>query len=98
MLQVGAGSLEKVRIGCHQLGKVGGSRQAGGQSSLGKARSQGWDLLDAVQVVVLVASLDVFHDGRVSMNLQCDALPLSRSETTLLHTLEKFYKMIDTSV
>jgi len=66
----------------------------GKQNGLGKAGGQSWDLLDAVQVVVLVASLDGRHDGWVSMDLQCDALPLSSSQATLLSAQNLLMRVI----
>ena len=62
-----------------------GRRSAGtaGSAGLGKARSQSWDVLDAVQVVVLIASSDGWHDGGVGVDLQSDAVPLSLSQSVV---------------
>ena len=53
-------------------------------AGLGKARGQSRDVLDAVEVVLLVALFDGFHDGGVGVDLQGDALLLSISQPTLL--------------
>ena len=53
-------------------------------AGLGKARGQSRDVLDAVEVVLLVALFDGFHDGGVGVDLQGDALLLSLSQPTLL--------------
>ena len=60
----------------------------GWQAGLGKARGQGWNVLDAVEVVVLVASSDGLHDGGVGVDLQGDAVLLSLSEFAALIALD----------
>ena len=53
-------------------------------AGLGKARGQSRDVLDAVEVVLLVALSDGFHDGGVGVDLQGDALLLSISQLATL--------------
>ena len=60
----------------------------GWQAGLGKARGQGRNVLDAVEVVVLVASSDGLHDGGVGVDLQGDAVLLSLSEFAALIALD----------